>query len=226
MTPQTTWPTEPDELIARQRELAELRPAQWDPPDRFLIGALWACFPRGSTGSGSAGDRVWAAALVQDGRNVVGQALTTGHASGRYVSGLLALRLGPLCEDVVRRLAPAPDVLLLDATGADHSRRAGFATHLGAVLDLPTIGVTHRPLMATGSWPADDLGATSPLTIEGQQVATWLRTRPGTRPLVVHPGWRTDPATAVQVISMSLAGHRTPEPLRRARQAARLLRGP
>jgi deoxyribonuclease V len=157
---------------------------------------------------------------------VVGRCLVPGHASASYVPGLLALRLGPLLEDVVRRLAPQPDVLLLDGTGRDHPRRAGLALHLGAVLDLPTVGVTHRPLTASGDWPADVPGAMSPLFIGPDQVAMWLRTRPGTRPLVVHPGWRTDLTTAVAVVSRCLAGRRTPEPLRRARQAARLLRGP
>lgn len=152
--------------------------------------------------------------------------MVPGHASAPYVPGLLALRLGPLLEDVVRRLAPQPDVLLLDGTGRDHPRRAGLALQLGAVLELPTVGVTHRPLIASGDWPADVSGATSPLHIGSEQVATWLRTRQGARPLVVHPGWRTDLPSAVDVVSQALAGRRTPEPLRRARQSARLLRGP
>jgi deoxyribonuclease V len=48
-----------------------------------------------------------------------------------------------------------------------------------------------------------------------------VRTRPGTRPLAVHAAWRTDPDTAVEIILSTLAGHRAPEPLRRARRAAR-----
>ena len=196
----------------------------WTQPRRMLIGAVWICFPHGLTGPGAAGDTAWAAAIVMDGRRVVGRHVTAGHASAPYVPGLLALRLGPLCEDAVRRLAWRPDVLLLDATGRDHPRRAGFATHLGAVLDLPTVGVTHRPLLAAGSWPIDDDGATSALAIGSDQVATWLRTKQGTRPLVVHPGWRTDAGTALEVVTGSLAGHRTPEPLRLARQAARRAR--
>jgi deoxyribonuclease V len=87
--------------------------------------------------------------------------------------------------------------------------------------DLPTAGVTHRPLLATGVWPPDEVGATSPLTIGTDQVATWLRSRRGARPVVVHPGWRVDLGTAVQVVEESLADHRTPEPLRIARQTAR-----
>ncbi len=44
---------------------------------------------------------------------------------------------------------------------------------------------------------------------------------PGTRSLVVHAAWRTDPEIAVEIVLTSLAGHRAPEPLRRARRAAR-----
>ncbi|MEI8412230.1 MULTISPECIES: endonuclease V [unclassified Kribbella] len=212
-------------LISLQHALAQATPPRWTPPERFLAGGAWICLPRGLSGPGSAGDHAWAAAVVMDGRRVVGRSSITGRTAAPYVPGLLALRLAPLFEDVVRRLRPQPEVLLLDATGRDHPRRAGLATQLGAVLDLPTVGVTHRPLTACGDWPADEAGATAPLTVDAEQVATWLRTKPGTRPLVVHPGWRTDLGTAVQVVQASLAGRRTPEPLRQARQMARRARG-
>ncbi|TDD29314.1 endonuclease V [Kribbella turkmenica] len=220
------WPATEAHLVSSQRNLARARPPQWTPEGQYLVGGAWICFPRGLSGKGSAGDRAWAAAVVMDRGGVVGRCLVPGQASAPYVPGLLALRLGPLLADVVRRLAPQPDVLLLDGTGRDHPRRAGLALQLGAVLELPTVGVTHRPLTASGDWPADVLGAASPLFIGPDQVATWLRTKQGTHPLVVHPGWRTDLASAVAVATRSLAGHRTPEPLRRARQAARLLREP
>jgi hypothetical protein len=78
-----------------------------------------------------------------------------GAAGAAYVPGLLALRLGPICEAAIRALRPVADVVLLDATGRDHPRRAGLALHLGVALDLPSVGVTHRPLLARGDWPAD-----------------------------------------------------------------------
>lgn len=218
------WPTEPDELISLQVTLGGETPGPWNPPTEYLTGGAWICFPRGLSGPGSPGDQAWAAAVVLDGTRIVARHLIEGQTPSAYIPGLLALRLGPLLEVVVRRLVPAPEVLLLDATGRDHPRRCGLATHLGAVLDLPTVGVTHRPLNASGSWPADEPGATSPLVIGTEQVATWLRTRPGTRPLVVHPGWRTDLDSACQIVSAALGGHRTPEPLRRARQTARRAR--
>jgi deoxyribonuclease V len=138
--------------------------------------------------------------------------------------GLLALREGPSLEAAVRALAIRPDVLLVDATGRDHPRRAGLALQLGAVLELPTIGVTHRPLLATGPWPPDRRGASSPLVIEGEQVGVWLRTRAEARPLAIHPGWRIDLDVAIETVLGAAGAHRTPEPLRRARTLARTMR--
>jgi deoxyribonuclease V len=109
----------------------------------------------------------------------------------------------------------------VDATGRDHPRRAGLASHLGEVLDLPTVGVTHRPLLARGPWPGDVFGATTPLVLDGERVGAWLRTRTGARPLAVHAAWRTDVEVAVRVAIAACGGHRTPEPLRRARTLAR-----
>jgi deoxyribonuclease V len=146
--------------------------------------------------------------------------VVTSYAGAAYQPGLLALREGDVLEAAVRALTQPPDVLLVDATGRDHPRRAGLALHLGAVLDVPTVGVTHRPLGAEGEWPEDERGARSPLMLEGDLAGHWLCTRVGTRPLAVHAAWRTDPATASEVV-LSTSRARTPEPLRQARRQAR-----
>jgi len=53
---------------------------------------------------------------------------------------MLALREGLLLEQAMGALPIAPEVLVVNATGRDHPRRAGLALHLGAVLGLPTVG--------------------------------------------------------------------------------------
>jgi deoxyribonuclease V len=219
-----SWPHDAGELARAQEKLAAARPPAWSAVGEPTIGACIVVFPRGKTGAGDAGDAAWAAAAVLRGRRVVGDAVVTGEAGAPYAPGLLALREGPVLEAAVRALATDPDVLLADATGRDHPRRAGLALELGAVLDLPTVGVTHRPLLAEGDWPPDVAGSQSPLVLEGEAVGAWLRTRPGTRPLAVHPAWRTDLDTAVEVVLAASRGHRTPEPLRRARRLARSAR--
>lgn len=163
---------------------------------------------------------MWAAAALVEGRRCVGSSTVTGRTAGPYLPGLLALRVGPPLAAAVAALPRRPDVLLVDATARDHPRRAGLAWHLGAVLDLPTVGVTHRPLRARGPWPGERRGQVAPLLADGELVGYWLRTRTGRRPLAVHAGWRTDPDTAVAVV-MAVARHRTPAPLREARRLAR-----
>jgi deoxyribonuclease V len=211
------WPATPEALMAWQDELAGLRPPTVREPG--VVGGCFVCFPRGETGPGARGDRAWAAAAAGELRVVV-----AGEAGAPYVPGLLALREGPLLEAAVRALPQLPAVLLVDATGRDHPRRAGLATALGAVLDVPTVGVTHRPLLATGDWPPDERGTSAPLRIGDETVACWLRVRRGVRPLAVHPAWRTDLDTAVEVVLSVTARARTPEPLRRSRTAARSAR--
>jgi deoxyribonuclease V len=185
------WPTSAAELVRVQRELAEATPAPWRSSNPVEIGGCFLCF---------AGERAFAAAALGE-----EAAIVAGTAGAPYEPGLLALRAGPLLEAAVRALPRRPDVLLVNATGRDHPRRAGLALHLGAVLDLPTVGVTKRPLCS-----AEDV--------------RWLTTKAGTRPLAVHAAWRTDLETAVEVVSATGAGFRTPEPIRSARRLARLAR--
>jgi deoxyribonuclease V len=219
------WPDSADELVLEQKRLARAAPPLWEPTDEPLAAAgCFVCFPRGETGPGLAGDPSWAAAALVRRRRVVASAVVSGQAGAAYQPGLLALREGPALEAAVRALDRRPDVLLVDATGRDHHRRAGLALHLGAVLDLPTVGVTHRLLVAEGAWPDDRQGAMAPFNVEGELAGYWVRTRRGTRPLAIHAAWRTDPATAVDVVLATLHRTRTPDPLRRARRLARTAR--
>jgi len=157
-------------------------------------------------------------------RRLTGTAVARGEVTAPYQPGLLALREGPLLEAAVRALPAEPEIVMANATGRDHPRGAGLALHLGAILDRPSIGVTDRPLLAAGAEPSPEFGSTSPLLLEGAEVARLLRTRVGVRPIVVHAGWRTDLETAVSVVLATTRRARTPEPLRRARREARRAR--
>src|SRR4051794_20226322 len=148
------WPADADALTARQRELAAATPARWRPSAGALsVGACWTTFQRGRTGPGAAGDLAWAAAPGLPAGKGVDVQVGRGAAGAPYAPGMLALRVGALLEQVLREVSRVPDVVLLDGTGRDHPRRAGLALHLGAELDVPTVGITHRPLLAHGDWP-------------------------------------------------------------------------
>jgi deoxyribonuclease V len=216
-----TWPATADELTQLQQALGELVPERWQPPTTMLrFGACFVCFER-VDGAGAAGDRGFAGAAVTYRRRLLAGVTSSGSAGGPYLPALLALREGPLLEQAVRALPVTPEVLLVNATGRDHPRRAGLALHLGAVLGLPTVGVTTRPLVAEGRWPADQTGATAPLRLGGEVVGCWVRTRTGAKPVAVHAAWQTDAQAAVQLVLAATRRARTPDPLRRARTLAR-----
>jgi deoxyribonuclease V len=214
------WPWTPGRLDSEQDRLAAEIWTAWRPLGRYTVGAVYVCFDQAGPGNGSRGDRGFAAAAC--GNEV---AVVTGQAPAGYSPGRLALRQGPLLARAIHGLSAFPDVLLVDATGRDHPRRCGLALHLGAALGVPTVGVTHRPFGAEGEWPADERGATSQLLLNGERVGYWVRTKRGTRPLAAHAAWRTGPEAAVEVVLVATERARSPEPLRRARAAARRLRG-
>ncbi len=172
--------------------------ALWTPPKEPNVGAVFAATRRGLAGTGAPGDPAWVAAVAMRSGRVLDWVVLRGHFPAPYQPGLLALREGALLERAVRALDRLPDILIVNATGADHPRAAGLALHLGWALDLPTIGVTDR-LLAGGA------GA--------------MRLGPN-RGIWVHPGWRTDAATARSLVE-PLLDKRTPAPLREARRLAR-----
>lgn len=241
-----------DDLQRRLAEAAaQARIAhQWRLPDAPVVcGGCFVVHPRWTSGPGRAGDRAWAAAVAwrSDGadrssprrpdRHLVGtpahgrprraddvlaQQVVVDRSPAPYVPGRLAARVGAMLAVALSGLEVPPEVVLVDATGLDHPRRAGLAVHLGAVTGLPTVGVTRRPLLATGSLPERRRHEVSPLWLEGRCVAYWVCTRTGARPLVAHAGWRTSPETAARVVlRASTPAARTPVPLQEARRVAR-----
>jgi deoxyribonuclease V len=208
--------------VAIQDQLARHSPPPWRRPRRrLLVAGCFVCFARGASGRGAVGEPAWAGASLLAGRKQLATAAVEGSAGAPYEPGLLALREGPLLEAALRALPEGPDVVMVDATARDHPRGAGLALHLGAILDVPSIGVTDRPLVAEAISVRHQRGESSPLRLQGREVGRRLCTRPGARAVCVHPGWRIDAETAVQIVLATTRRARTPEPLRRARRAAR-----
>lgn len=248
---QLGWPTDDDALRSLQQRLAVHadRIREEDPlglPAEPLLGGCFVAFARGEAGPGHPGDRAWTAAVTwrptgrlrdegealrgrshADGprvaRDAVEQVVVADTVPASYRAGLLAEREGPILERAVRALGAPPDVVLVDATGLDHPRRAGLAIHLGSVLGVPTVGVTHRALHAADpDPPAPQRGSSSPVRVGNEVVAHAVRVRDGARPVLAHAGWRTDADQAREVVLLaSTPASRTPVPLGEARRVAR-----
>ncbi len=209
-----SWPATPEDLAREQERLASLACQPWLPPPGALrIGACAMVFVRRARE-----DVGWAAAVAEEAGEVLDTSTCAARIEAPFEAGRLALREGPILEAAVRGLARPPHILLVAAAGRDHPRRAGLALHLGATLDLPTVGVTDEPLRATGDEPASAWGSAAPLSIAREIVGYRVRTRAGARPLIAHAA---SAEVAAKVVLKSCALVRWPEAIREARRLAR-----
>ncbi|MBP0493519.1 endonuclease V [Pararoseomonas indoligenes] len=151
--------------------------------------------------------------------------LATGLAEGApafpYIPGFLGFREIPFVLEAVNKLPARPDLIVVDGHGISHPRGCGIATHLGVVLDLPTIGVAKSILVGrVEGMLGMEAGSTAPLVWKGRRIATALRSRRGVQPLFVSTGHRVSQETAVRLVMEWLAGYRLPEPTRLADRLA------
>lgn len=151
---------------------------------------------------------------------VVESVVIEGHASFPYVPGLLTFREAPLLLSAFERMKITPDFILVDGQGIAHPRRFGVASHLGVLLDVPTIGCAKSRLCGEH----DDLALEAPartLLRDGTEIiGAAVRTRTGSRPLYVSIGHRVDLPTAIELVLACCRRYRLPEPTRLAHLAA------
>ncbi len=210
------WPKTAEEALALQERLrGDVRLAALAaPPSRVAAADVAYSSERG---------RLHAAAVVVAVPSL--EVIEISHAERDeqfpYTPGLFAFRELPALLDALARLNTTPDAILFDAHGVAHPRRFGLAAHAGLWLKRPTIGCAKCLLRGTRfRAPADERGATTPLTIDREVVGAAVRTRPGTMPVFVSPGHLIDVDSAVRVVLAATGRYRIPEPLRAAHQEA------
>jgi deoxyribonuclease V len=136
-----------------------------------------------------------------------------------YVPGLLSFREIPVLLEALRKLRKLPDLLFCDAHGYAHPRRLGLASHLGIVLDRPSIGCAKSILIGKHGPLAELAGSWTPLIddkAKGERVGVALRTRRDTQPIYISQGHRVSLETAVALTLEVSDGYRIPRPTRDA----------
>ena len=136
-----------------------------------------------------------------------------------YVPGFLSFREIPVLLEALGKLKNMPDLLFCDAHGFAHPRRMGLASHLGIVLDRPTIGCAKSILIGTHGELAKKVGCWVPLIDEKanrETIGAALRTRDRVKPIYVSQGNRVSLETAIQLTLAVSDGVRIPRPTRMA----------
>jgi deoxyribonuclease V len=154
----------------------------------------------------------------------VERAWAEGESAFPYVPGLFSFREAPFILRACARLRRRPDVLLCDGQGLAHPRRFGLACHVGYCLDLPTIGCAKTRLVGEHGALGARRGSWAWLTEAGERVGRVVRTRDHVRPVFVSPGFAIGFRDAASIVLRTAAGHRLPEPIRRANALVNALR--
>lgn len=131
-----------------------------------------------------------------------------------YISGYLSFREYPALLSAWQQVKQKPDLLLVDGQGVAHPRRLGIASHLGLLLDMPTIGVAKKRLCGQFSPIPKIAGQVTPLVDKQQQIGWVLQSKNNCNPLFISPGHRVSQDSALEWVTRCLRGYRLPEPTR------------
>jgi deoxyribonuclease V len=139
------------------------------------------------------------------------------HVPFPYITSYLTFRELPVLSELLAAAKAADrlaDVYLIDGAGIMHPRRAGVATHLGVVADVPTIGVTKKLLAGRFDETQMTAGQPRDVTEGDEQLGVAIRPRSSSKRMIyVSPGHRIDVAGATAVVRQLLRGRRLPEPI-------------
>jgi deoxyribonuclease V len=133
-----------------------------------------------------------------------------------YLPGFFAFSAGPAILSAIKKLKK-PDLIMFPGRGIAHPRGLGLASHLGLLLDIPTIACSKTPLWR--EYPKLSLEKGSYVFVKGEEgklVGAVVRTREGKNPVFVSPGHKMSVQTAVKIVLQCSPRYRIPEPLRQA----------
>ena len=140
-----------------------------------------------------------------------------------YVPGLLSFREIPALLAAFAKIRSTPDVIFVDGHGYSHPRRMGIASHLGLLLDCPTIGCAKSLLIGGHEEPAQKGGSwrdlTAPCTDDKtrfETIGAVYRARDSVRPIYVSIGHRVSLPRAIALVGSVSDGFRIPKPTREA----------
>ena len=131
-----------------------------------------------------------------------------------YIPGYLSFREYPALLSAWEQVEHKPDLLLVDGQGVAHPRRLGIASHLGLLLDMPTIGVAKKRLCGYYNPLPKVAGQMTPLTDKQQQIGWVLQSKNNCNPLFISSGHRISQDSALKWVNLCLRGYRLPEPTR------------
>ena len=130
-----------------------------------------------------------------------------------YISGYRFYREGPTMIEAFSKLEQKPDVLIVNGNGILHPRRIGIASHIGILLDIPTIGVSKKLMLGEMK--------ENTIYVEKEARGYQIVTKEHAKPLFISPGHMVSLKTSFEIIKSCIKyPHKLPEPLHLAHKYA------
>jgi deoxyribonuclease V len=171
-------------------------------------------------------DTLWAGVVVVEypGLQAVEERWTRGKASFPYIPGLLSFREIPILVSALTKLSTIPDLILCDGQGIAHPRGMGLATHLGLLVNCPTIGCAKSLLVGTYLGLGEERGASAELVHAGRVIGAAARTRKRVKPIFISVGNNITLKQSLIIVFRCCPRYRVPEPIRMAHLLVNRLR--
>ena len=125
-----------------------------------------------------------------------------------YIPTYLTFREAPVVEQLVRKAGCKP-LLVHDGNGIIHPLGFGVASHIGVMLDLPTIGVAKKLLCGSVSGS----GKFKEVKLRGRTLGYAVTGKGWSSPVFVSPGHRISVKSSIGLLKPYWQ-HRLPDPVR------------
>ncbi len=140
-----------------------------------------------------------------------------------YLPEFLSYRELKFIIKAYQKIKKKPQVILVDGQGILHPRRAGIASHLGVVINKPTIGVAKSLLIGEIKENLkEDRFSYLPIFFNNETLGFVLRSREKVKPIYISPGNLITKEKALEIVINCCKKFRIPEPLRYVHARAKM----
>ena len=163
-------------------------------------------------------DIMWAGVVVLDFLSLkkVEKKWAQKQVSFPYIPGLLSFREIPVLLDALRKLEIEPDLVFCDGQGIAHPRGLGLASHMGIIVNKPTIGCAKSPLVGRYNQVGKCKGSYEYLIYKNRKIGAAVRTKSNVKPVFISPGYGIMLQDCIQFVLEACSTYRIPEPTRQA----------
>ena len=129
-----------------------------------------------------------------------------------YVPTFLTFREGPPIIKVYKKLKIKPDIVMINGQGICHPLFCGIASHVGVLLDVPSIDVAQSRLVGKYKEPIK-VETYSSIKYKNKKVGYAYKSKENCKPIIISQGHKVSVDTSLKITKKCIKNHKLPEPI-------------